>query len=74
LFGSRIITKTIEFRLDCFDQMRRIQLSTTGLDRERCDRPVTGTLMCCAMHLSVRKQPDANRGCKASAPMGDEVS
>jgi len=38
LFGSRISTKTIEFSLNFNEQMRRIQLSPTGRDQERCDR------------------------------------
>ena len=38
LFGSRIITKTIEFSLNFNEQMHRIQLSPTGRNKERCDR------------------------------------
>ena len=38
LFGSRIITKTIEFSLNFNEQMHRIQLSPFGGDHEGCGR------------------------------------
>ena len=58
LFGSRIITKTIECSLDFNKQMRRIQLSPIGRNEQRSDRYIIRYMdaLCAALLCEKRRQ------------------